>query len=86
MTITTRYSPMTAHRAACLGLRPSRTYGYVIRIEPAVVHESTGEDVEGVGWVPHWGGPRKRTQYLFGWYKHKADAFARANQLNRLAP
>lgn len=76
---------MTARRAILLGLSPSRNYGYVVRIAPAIVHVFQGEDVEGIGWVPHRGGPRATEQHFFGWYKHRDRACSRADELNRSA-
>ena len=77
------YTAMTARRAQLLGLRPSRSYGYVVRIDPPIESTSTGEDIEGIGWVPHWGGPRKHVQHLAGWYKHRDRAQQRAAELSQ---
>ena len=81
MAIRHTYSVLTAHRAKLLGLRPTRHYGYVIRISPPIEHTSTGEDVEGIGWVPH--PERKHLQHLSGWYMRKALAERRAAALNK---
>lgn len=74
------YTPMTAHRASRLGLRPSRGYGYVVRITPPIETVSTSTDVEGIGQWNH--APVKHVQNFHGWYKHKADAVSRATELN----
>jgi hypothetical protein len=76
-----KYTVMTAARAAKIGLNPSRCYGYVVRITPPVVTVKTGEDVEGIGWCPM--PPRKQFQNFFGWYKYKADAIRRSEELKR---
>lgn len=77
-----RLTVMTAHRAQLLGLKPSRDYGYVIRVEPPIVTVSHGEDIEGIGWWPHR--PRQHQQHFFGWYKYKSLAESRAAQIFRL--
>lgn len=75
-----KYTPMTSPRAARLGHRPLRKYGYVIVIEPPIEHTITGDDVEGIGWVPCK--PRIKKQTVHGWYKHKDAAHRRAKELN----
>lgn len=77
------YQAMTARRAITLGLRPSRSYGYVVRIAPPIEYTKEGDDIEGIGWVPYWGGPRKVTQHFHGWYRYKDDAVRRAEEMNR---
>lgn len=72
------YSVSTAKRANY----PYRKYGYVINIDPPIEHTTTGKDIEGIGWVPHRGGPRKHLQRFQGWYKYKTAAVERAKQLN----
>ena len=67
---------MTARRAINLGLKPTRNYGYIVRIEPPIEHIKNGEDIEGIGWVPMTRAIVK--QYFIGWYKHKKDATKRA--------
>ena len=44
--------------------------GYVIAIAPPIETVSTGDDVEGIGWVPHR--PRTLVQKIAGWYKTKS--------------
>lgn len=73
------YTVKTAKRAGY----PHRKYGYVVEINPPIVSISTGSDIEGIGFVPHWGGPRKTVQKFFGWYKHKEMAVKRAEELNK---
>jgi len=71
---------MTARQAQRLGLKPSRNYGYVIRVQPPIVFTTDGQDVEGVGWCPH--PPRRHQQHFLGWYKYKSFAESRAFDLS----
>lgn len=48
--------------------------GYTVSISPPLVTFSQGEDVEGLGWVPHYDAPRKRSHPNMGWFRYRADA------------
>lgn len=63
------------------GYRPchNKPFGYVVLIEPPVVHYKTCEDVEGVG-LWRYPEPKKWKQYTVGWYKFKADAVRRCQE------
>ena len=75
-----RHYVLTSAAAAKLGFNPSRKYGYVIRMMPPIVTYSEGKDIEGLGW---WPMPRREhVQHLSGWYRYKADAVRRAEELN----
>ena len=77
------YTLHTAKSQHYRGSVPSHSqYGYVIRITPPIVTLQHGEDVEGIGWVPHWGGPKRHVQEFFGWYRHKQAALTRCQELN----
>lgn len=80
--MSTVYKAMTTKRAARLGLRPQRSYGYVVVMEPPKITAQTGEDVEGVGWVPY-NPPRTHVQNFHGWYKHKDTAVKVASEMNK---
>jgi hypothetical protein len=70
---------MTVKRARLLGLNPSRSFGYVIRIEPPIESITHGWDVEGIGWCPH---PRRTEyQHFHGWYKFKSAAVQRIEEI-----
>jgi hypothetical protein len=71
------YIPMTAKRANY----PHRNYGYVVKINPPIPHEVTGQDVEGIGWVPCT--PFIHRQHFHGWYKYKCDAIKYAEEMNK---
>ena len=71
---------MTAYRAKRLGLNPSRSYGYVIRVEPPISFTTEGQDVEGIGWCPH--PPRQHHQHFLGWYKYRCFAESRAYEFS----
>ena len=58
----------------------ARRGGYCIRIDPPYAYQQDGIDVEGIGWH-RWPQPRTITQRFCGWYRHKADAMARARSL-----
>ena len=47
-----------------------------------ILHIIEGADIEGVGWWPY-NPPKRETQYWVGWYKYKADAFRRAENMNK---
>lgn len=75
------YTAMTAPRAAKLGLNPPRDYGYVVRVEPPILTNSHGQDVEGIGWVAMLA--KKNVQHIYGWYKDASVAKGCAITLNR---
>jgi len=76
-----RFTAITCKRAKReLGSAP-RHYGYTLAINPPLQWTMTGRDVEGIGWVPCT--PRPMVDKWQGWYKHKADAVKRANELNK---
>jgi len=79
-----KYSVITAYQAHKQGLQPTRKYGYVLKITPPIEYISKGQDIEGIGWVPHWGGNKTITQHWQGWYKYKQDAIKRAAELNKI--
>ncbi len=71
---------MTARHALRLGLRPSRHYGYVVRIEPPIELVVHGSDVEGIGWWPTR--PATMRQHFLGWYKFKSLAESRVRDFS----
>jgi hypothetical protein len=62
-----------------------RSFGYVLKINPPVITESEGDDVEGIGWVPHRGGPVKRSRNSICWMKYKDAALNHAINLPKSA-
>jgi hypothetical protein len=52
--------------------------GHTIAIHPPLQTVRRGEDVEGIGWVPRWGGPALEPIKHVGWYKYRRDALQRA--------
>ncbi len=79
---TTKFTAITCNKARRLfgadkNLRP---YGYTLMVSPPIEHTIEGNDVEGIGWVPY-NPPKKVIERWQGWYKHKADAVARASEL-----
>ena len=59
----------------------SASSGYVVKINPPIEHKITGEDVEGIGWVPY--SPYVKLQHFHGWYKYKCDAVKCADAMNK---
>ncbi len=74
------YTHMTAARAKKLGLNPPRDFGYVVRVEPPILTNSHGYDVDCIGWVPMLA--KKNVQHIYGWYKDASVAKGRAITLN----
>lgn len=58
-----------------------RHYGYTLAITPPIEHQVTGQDVEGIGWVPCK--PYIVIQKWQGWYKFRSDAERRVEELNK---
>jgi hypothetical protein len=77
------FTAMTCARARRLGVPTTRTYGHTVIIQPPLQWIDSGSDVEGIGYVPKWGGPQLQPLKSIGWYRFKEDAQTTAENQNR---
>ena len=76
-----KFSVITCQRAEKLFGSAPRHYGYTLQIDPPKQLTLTGDDIEGIGWVP-FNPPKNVTKFWQGWYKNKQLAEQRASELN----
>lgn len=79
----TQFTVITCAKSKKLFGTAPRHYGYTLAINPSKTVVVDGEDIEGIGWVPHI--PHVLIQKWQGWYKYKSDAAHRADVLNKSA-